>query len=112
MALTILSQRFCKEAVLWNTLSHPNVSKLTGVRMDMDEGNFMIVSEWMPHGNIVEYIKKNHANRLELVRDFTVSTTFTEMHQTVAWGSPGSEVSPWCQSGPWKSQRGRYPFAS
>jgi len=111
-ALTILSQKFCKEIVLWNTLSHPNVLKLAGVQMDMDRGKFTTVSEWMPHGNIVEYIEKNYANRLELVRDFTVSTAFTEMQQTVAWGSSWSEVSPRCQSVPWKSQRGRYPFVS
>ena len=60
----------------------------------------------------MEYIEKNHANRLELVRDFTASAAFTEMQQTVAWGSSGSEVSPQCQSGPWQSQRGRYPFVS
>ena len=64
----ILLQQFCKEVVLWNTLSHPNVLKLVGVQGDMGKGQFTTVSEWMAHGNIMEYIKKNHANRLELVR--------------------------------------------
>ena len=70
-ASTILLQRFCKEVVLWNTLSHPNVSKAVGVQGDMERGQFAIVSEWMVHGNINEYIKNNHVNRLELVRNFT-----------------------------------------
>ena len=34
----------------------------------MEKGQFVTVSEWMAHGNIVEYIKSNHTNRLELVR--------------------------------------------
>ena len=93
--MTILPQLFCKEVVLWSTLSHPNVLKLIGVYGDMDKGQFTIVSEWMTHGNIMKYIRENHANRLELVRGFTgPATHLTEMRQIVAWGSPGSELSP------------------
>jgi serine/threonine protein kinase len=78
----ILLQRFCKEVFLWNTLSHPNVLKLVGVQGDMERGQFITVSEWMAHGNIMEYIRNNHANRLELVRDFAFPTTsFIEMQQ-------------------------------
>ena len=69
--LIIILQRFCKEVVLWNTLSHPNILKLVGVQGDMGKGQFVTVSEWMAHGNIMGYIKKNRTNRLELVRNFT-----------------------------------------
>ena len=42
----------------------------------MEKGQFATVSEWMEHGNIMDYIKNNHANRLELVsRVFTFPTT-------------------------------------
>ena len=58
--------------MIWNTLSHPNVLKLVGVHGDMNKGQFITVSEWMAHGNVMEYIKRNHVNRLELVRDFAV----------------------------------------
>ena len=68
--LTILLQQFCQEVVLWNTLSHPNVLKLAGVQGDMKIGQFITVSEWVKHGNIMEYIKHNHVNRLGLVRCF------------------------------------------
>jgi len=63
----IFLQQFCKEVVLWSTLSHPNVLKLAGVKGDMDKGQFITISEWMTHGNIMEYIKKNSVNRLKLV---------------------------------------------
>jgi serine/threonine protein kinase len=71
----IFPQRFCKEVVLWSTLSHPNVLKLVGVQGDMGTGQFVTVSEWMAHGNIMGYIKKNRTNRLELVRNFTSPAT-------------------------------------
>ena len=69
--ILIALQQFCKEVVLWNTLSHPNVLKLVGVWGDMGKGQFVTVSEWMEHGNIIQYIGKNHVNRLELVRGLT-----------------------------------------
>jgi hypothetical protein len=83
VVLTVLFQRFCKEVVLWNTLSHPNVLKLFGVHGDMGKGEFITVSEWMVHGNIMQYIGNNHVNRLELVRGFTApaATSFTKMSQ-------------------------------
>ena len=66
-------QRFCKEVVLWSTLSHPNVLGLAGVHGDMGAGEFVTVSEWMEHGNIMQYVKRNRgANRLELVCDFVL----------------------------------------
>ena len=81
-ASTILLQQFCREAILWNALSHPNVLKLVGVLWDMEKGQFTTVSEWMAHGNIMEYIRNNHTNRLELVRTLTFPTTsFTKSRQ-------------------------------
>jgi len=89
------SQRFCKEVILWNLLSHPNILKLAGVHGDMDKGQFIAVSEWMAHGTIMEYIRKNPVNRLELVRSSTVpATSFTEVRRTVTRGSSGSELPP------------------
>jgi len=38
-----------------------------GVVGDMGQYQLTTVSEWMMHGNIMEYIRKNATNRLELV---------------------------------------------
>ena len=51
--------------------------KLAGVYGDMTKGEFVTVSEWMKHGNVMEYVKHNHTNRLELVRGFTFPTIFS-----------------------------------
>jgi len=61
-------QRFCREVILWNSLSHPNVLKLIGVLGSIDTFNFSTVSEWMTRGTIMGYTETGHANRLDLVR--------------------------------------------
>ena len=87
--LTII-QQFCKEVILWNVLSHPNILKLTGVQGDMEKGQFVTVSEWMAHGTIMQYIKSNSVNRLELVCDFIFPTTsFTKMRQQLHGAAQG-----------------------
>ena len=91
-ALTIL-QRFCKEVVLWSTVSHPNVLKLVGVQGDMEKGQFVTVSEWMAHGNIMQYIKNNSVNRLELVRSFTFPAASFAVHYNVTIVTRGSSGS-------------------
>lgn len=63
-------QRFFREVVTWNSLSHPNVLRLIGVLDGFGDHLFATVSEWMVHGNIMEYIRENAINRLELVRAF------------------------------------------
>ena len=60
-------QRFSREVILWNSLSHPNILKLTGVLGSIDTLNFSTVSEWMAHDTVMRYLKTNDTNRLELV---------------------------------------------
>jgi len=59
-------QRFCREFVPWKALQHPNVLSLLGVVMT--ETEFAMVSEWMPNGNISQFLTVHQdANRFELV---------------------------------------------
>ena len=61
------AQTFCREAVTWKALRHPNVLPLLGAMMTGDR--FMMVSEWMAGGSINEYVKaRADADRLKLVR--------------------------------------------
>ena len=39
----------------------------------MEKAQFTTVLEWVAHGNIMDYIKKNSVNRLELVSGFVLS---------------------------------------
>lgn len=64
-----LLQKFCKEAVAWRALRHSNVLPLLGVIKN--EFHLAMVSEWMEHGNINEFVKGNpEADRLGLVSFF------------------------------------------
>jgi len=49
---------------MWKRLTHPNILPLLGVTITPPQ----LVSNWMPGGDLQEYIKKNaDANRLGLV---------------------------------------------
>ena len=57
---------FCKEFVAWKALRHPNVLPLLGVVMSKTQ--FVMVSEWMVHGNIIQFVTANQVtNRFKLV---------------------------------------------
>ena len=62
------TQRLCREVLIWKRLSHPNVLPLLGVSVSRDPQHFRIITEWMPNGNAMEYVRSNpEANRLRLV---------------------------------------------
>ena len=58
---------FCKEAVVWKRLNHPNIVPFRGVTFDP----LQLVSEWMTGGELREYVKKNQdINLISLVGPF------------------------------------------
>ena len=57
-------QMFCKEAVVWKRLDHPNVVPFRGVTFEP----LQLISEWMPGGELREYVKNNlDTNLISLV---------------------------------------------
>ncbi|GLB39663.1 putative protein with domain-containing protein [Lyophyllum shimeji] len=65
---------FCKEAIVWRQLYHPNVLPFYGVwRWTQGSGmssRFCLVSPWMENGNIIQYLKaRSDANRRSLILD-------------------------------------------
>ena len=55
---------FCKEAVMWKALSHPNILPLLGATISPPQ----LVSVFMPAGDLSKYLPKNpDANKLGLV---------------------------------------------
>jgi hypothetical protein len=66
-------QRFCREGVAWKHLRHPNVLPLLGVTVS--DRRFAMVSKWMEHGNINEFVEKDPGtNRTELVCHSSIPT--------------------------------------
>ena len=60
-------KRFCKKSIIWMNISHPNILRLIAVDIDPLTNKCSMISEMM-NGNIREYIRKNSANRHQLVR--------------------------------------------
>lgn len=59
----------------WRFLHHPNILPLLGVTMTEDQ--FVMVSEWMPNGNINEFMKADvNVDRLGLVCSSFKALTF------------------------------------
>jgi hypothetical protein len=59
-------QRFCSEVVLWKRLKHPNVLPFLGISTTIFP--FCMISDWMPHGSVVDYLRKNSdVDRFSLV---------------------------------------------
>ena len=57
-------QTLYQEAVVWKRLVHPNIVPLLGITPEP----LQLISEWMPGGDLTEYIKKHPgAHRVGLV---------------------------------------------
>ena len=68
------TQGLCREILIWKHLSHPNVLPLFGVSVSKNPQHFRIITEWMPNGDVAEYISLNPgANRLRLVSPACIS---------------------------------------
>ncbi|KAJ3570724.1 hypothetical protein NP233_g4216 [Leucocoprinus birnbaumii] len=51
---------YAKEAILWGQLRHPNIVPFYGIYYLNDaRRQVCLVSPWMHHGNLVEYLKRN-----------------------------------------------------
>lgn len=60
-------QLFHYEAVVWRSLSHPNVMSFLGAA-STDLYPLALVSTWMENGDIIKYVQAHpEANRLSLV---------------------------------------------
>lgn len=56
-----------RELYMWSKLKHPNIQNLIGVIMFQER--FGMVSLWMEHGNLQDYLRTHHdVNRYQLVR--------------------------------------------
>jgi serine/threonine protein kinase len=63
---------FCREAIVWKRLNHPNIVPFKGVILD----SLQLISGWMPGGELREYIKGNqHVNLISLVGSFLFTST-------------------------------------
>ncbi|KAJ7875387.1 kinase-like domain-containing protein [Mycena olivaceomarginata] len=49
--------KFCREALVWKDLHHPNILPFLGIDRDSFPSSLCMVSPWMEHGTITNYLK-------------------------------------------------------
>ena len=63
---------------MWKRIPHPNIVPFLGI--SKAPAPLSMVSEWMPNGNVREYIAKNpEISRLQLVRELGIRTRLLEL---------------------------------
>ncbi|ESK96338.1 hypothetical protein Moror_7124 [Moniliophthora roreri MCA 2997] len=50
---------FCREALVWTQLNHPNVLPLLGVNTELFQPALCLISPWMSNGDIVTYLEEH-----------------------------------------------------
>ncbi|KAK0499815.1 kinase-like domain-containing protein, partial [Armillaria luteobubalina] len=61
---------FCREALVWRQLRHPNILPFLGVSEELFAPSYCLISPWMANGNIMHYLEAHpsHDRLLSLVQ--------------------------------------------
>ncbi|KAE9403632.1 kinase-like protein [Gymnopus androsaceus JB14] len=54
-----IRKEFCKEALIWRQLKHPNILPLLGVNAELFSPSFCLISPWMENKDIITFLRKN-----------------------------------------------------
>ncbi|KAF9027827.1 kinase-like protein [Hymenopellis radicata] len=61
---------FCREALLWRQLRHPNILPFVGVSLDLFHPSFCLISLWMADGDLITFLEERpHLDRYPFVLD-------------------------------------------
>ncbi|KAK0194415.1 kinase-like domain-containing protein [Armillaria mellea] len=52
-------EKYCPEAQIWSTLSHPNILPFLGANVDLFAPYLCLASPWMSNGNIMPFLEQN-----------------------------------------------------
>ncbi|KAK0199421.1 kinase-like domain-containing protein [Desarmillaria ectypa] len=67
---TRLIKNFCREALAWRNMNHPNVLPFLGVSTELFAPSFCLISPWMQNGNIMSFLARNPAHdRLTSIKE-------------------------------------------
>ncbi|KAJ6526558.1 kinase-like domain-containing protein [Mycena vulgaris] len=61
----VLSQQFCREALVWQRLQHKYVLPLIGIDRESFPSSFCLVSPWMKHGTVLKYLTEHGRDDLD-----------------------------------------------
>ncbi|KAF7299457.1 Kinase-like protein [Mycena indigotica] len=64
-----IRKKFCREALVWQRLRHPFVVPLIGIDTESFPTSLCLVSPWMRHGTVINYLKTFHGASRRVVID-------------------------------------------
>ncbi|KAL0576012.1 hypothetical protein V5O48_005957 [Marasmius crinis-equi] len=68
---------FCREAIVWTRLDHPNIHPFLGVNKKHFAPAFCIITPWMENGSINEFLRKNPSHdKLRAVREIAAGLDY------------------------------------
>ncbi|KAJ7468554.1 kinase-like domain-containing protein [Mycena latifolia] len=65
-----IRSKLCREALLWKDLEHPNILRFIGIDRESIPSSFCMVSPWMEHGTILNYLNNHGRERIEKLASF------------------------------------------
>ncbi|KAJ8079774.1 hypothetical protein PM082_016596 [Marasmius tenuissimus] len=73
---------FCREALVWRQLDHPNVLPFLGVNTDLFAPGFCLVLPWMENGDILKYMKQHPTHDLpKSLREIAAGIAYLHSHE-------------------------------
>ncbi|KAF8169191.1 kinase-like domain-containing protein [Mycena galopus ATCC 62051] len=85
--------KFCREALLWKDLHHPNILPFLGIDRDSFPSSLCMVSPWMEHGTVIDYLKTHgHANVDKLLYEIAQGLEYLHSHNIVHGDLRGGNI--------------------
>ncbi|KAE9403133.1 kinase-like protein [Gymnopus androsaceus JB14] len=79
-------KKFYKEALTWQYLDHENITVFYGIDRNTFPGKQAMVSQWMRHGTILDYMKKNSPfsqHAISCLSDIAAGLEYLHSHNVV-----------------------------
>ncbi|KAF7349185.1 Kinase-like protein [Mycena sanguinolenta] len=73
--------KFCREALLWKDLRHPNILPFLGIDRDSFPSLLCMVSPWMKHGTVLNYLKIHGFTNVDKLASYVPPDTTVELYE-------------------------------
>ncbi|KAJ7260878.1 kinase-like domain-containing protein [Mycena haematopus] len=85
--------KFCREALVWKDLRHPNILPFLGIDRDSFPSSLCMVSPWMNHGTVINYLKNHgYANVNKLLYEIAKGLEYLHSRNIVHGDLRGANI--------------------
>ncbi|KAF8150317.1 kinase-like domain-containing protein [Mycena galopus ATCC 62051] len=85
--------KFCREALIWKDLHHPNILPFLGIDRDSFPSSLCMVSPLMDHGTVMNYLETHgHANVDKLLYEIVQGLEYLHSHSVVHGNLQGTNI--------------------